>query len=335
MRKNIKKILISSLAMVMVVGTVAVTAPQITKKNIPATFGRVNVTVDGENVTNKVEGFISNGVTYMPLRAISNVFGYTVNWNANTNMATLNSSGDNPALLKQQLRMKDVEIARLEDELKKAKDGTSSVTGKSMRDIESDLQKDYDRFENIDWSIRLKGDNRSIDLEVEVDLGTSREKDRWDDLRDRDIETFIEDMVNDIQRDYRDADVKGYIRDSDAREDLYTFDKRGSRRIDITRKTKTNASRSDMERDLEDKFRYLNDDKRDFSIRSFTVKEPYTDEYEIQVKTNAKEKDMTFGLVNDFYKDVRDFFEGEYRNAKVKEIEIQDTNGDRLDRKTY
>ena len=61
------------------------------QKQISATYKDIKICIDGTYVTpkdakgNVVEPFISNGTTYLPVRAVGEAFGKNVEWDSNTN----------------------------------------------------------------------------------------------------------------------------------------------------------------------------------------------------------------------------------------------------------
>ena len=81
------------------VGTTALAANTVTK-TIYATYRGIRIMVDGTVITpkdskgNTVEPFISNGTTYVPLRAVSEALGKQVTWDGNANMIYI---GEKPA----------------------------------------------------------------------------------------------------------------------------------------------------------------------------------------------------------------------------------------------
>ena len=81
------------------VGTTALAANTVTK-TISATYRGIRIMVDGTMITpkdskgNAVEPFISNGTTYVPLRAVSEALGKQVTWDGDANMIYI---GEKPA----------------------------------------------------------------------------------------------------------------------------------------------------------------------------------------------------------------------------------------------
>ena len=80
----------------------------------------------------------------------------------------------------------------------------------------------YDYFDEFEVEIELEGDEDEIIFNVYMDY--DRYDDEWDDLRDRDIEYFMEDIYLEIEEEFEDADIVGYIYDWDGKTKLARFD---------------------------------------------------------------------------------------------------------------
>ena len=92
-----------------------------------------------------------------------------------------------------------------------------------LRDLEDDLNDMfYDYFAEFEVEIELEGDEDEIIFNVYMDY--DRYDDEWDDLRDRDIEYFMEDIYMEIEEEFEDADIVGYIYDWDGKTKLARFD---------------------------------------------------------------------------------------------------------------
>lgn len=347
MNKKFKKTLVAGLAGVMLLGSSAFGAAKVYQKNINATMGRVQFTYNGTNVTNQIEtkygtpGFIDSkeGRSYVPVRAIADIVGANVNWDPNTFTAHITSDTSSTAYLEQQLLYSQAEIQSLRDEIKKLKDGSVSNSGKSVSDVEKDLRKEYDNYEKISFDISLRGKAKDLDLEVELDLGRSRDKEKWDDLRDRDKERFIENMVDDIQKEFKDADIKGYIRDKDSRDKLYTFEKRGSRRIEITKEKsgKGDGSIRDVRKRLDKDY---SDDLGNVRSISFDIKDNGRDRYTFYADFDYKKYKKEWNRLDEkdiskFMRRVSELIEDELGSSEIEGYIRDENNDDELAEYNY
>lgn len=73
------------------------------QKQMTATYKDIKIYVDGQKVTPKdangniVEPFVSNGTTYLPVRAVGEAFGKTVEWDGATNSVYIGEKPGNTA----------------------------------------------------------------------------------------------------------------------------------------------------------------------------------------------------------------------------------------------
>ncbi len=105
-------------------------------------------------------------------------------------------------------------------------DGYSRVRDTDLRDLEYDLDDMfYDYFYDFDVDIELDGDEDDVTFTVYVDYDKYKRK--WDDIKDRDLEYFMEDIQLEIEQEFRGADVKGYIYDWDGKTRLARITKSG------------------------------------------------------------------------------------------------------------
>lgn len=328
-KKNIKRMVVTSVASMVILSSAAFAAGKVYTKQLTATYGRINFNYNGTDVTQQIEtkygtpAFISGGYSYAPVRAIADIVGVEVRWDPTTFTAYLtgNDTTNNSFL------QSEVNRLRGENEALKAKvnSGNYSDSDKSISDIEKQLKKDYEDYEKVRFDIRLTGNNRRADLEVKTDLGSSKNKDKWDDLSDRDIERFIEKMVDDIQRDYKDCDVRGFIRDSDTRDDLYTFSKDGTRRIEITQEK--NSSLKDVEKALDKKH---SDGLKGIKNVEFKVKNERKSEYTVTVEVNYSKYEDEWNKISDsniesFMDDVQRTTSKELDDRKAEiDVEVKD-----------
>lgn len=105
---------------------------------------------------------------------------------------------------------------------------------KRLKDLEDNLMDDYDELEDVEIdSIELEGDEDEIAVWIETDLYKSN-LNAWKDLREKDIEDWIEDLVADIQDEFsRNTEVIGVIYDTEEREKIIEFEKDGRDDLEI------------------------------------------------------------------------------------------------------
>lgn len=90
MKKDFVKGIAVGCALSMAIGGASVLADTY-RTQLDAVFNDIKIVVNGKQITprdgdgNTVEPFISGGTTYLPVRAISNALGQSVDWDGNTN----------------------------------------------------------------------------------------------------------------------------------------------------------------------------------------------------------------------------------------------------------
>lgn len=197
-------------------------------KNLKAWFGDIKIFVNNQQVQMDTKPFIVDGTTYVPVRAMSNIFNKNVNWDGPNLRIDITDKPDQNtayiAYLSQQLterqnRVNELEakVAQLEAGLATTKKGYSYT----IRQLEDYLNDEYGLYEKIEFDIELYGDKDGIRVEVYVDLDDYYSK--WNSLSNSKIEDYIENIVDDILNNFRDADVTGFIEDSYEDEKLLKF----------------------------------------------------------------------------------------------------------------
>lgn len=89
MKKELKGFLIGVIMTVLLSSSIAMAAG--VAQNIEVVFNSVNITVNGQKVA--ADNILYNGTTYVPLRAVAQMFDKVVGWEANTNTASINDKG--------------------------------------------------------------------------------------------------------------------------------------------------------------------------------------------------------------------------------------------------
>ena len=97
----------------------------------------------------------------------------------------------------------------------------------SLRDLERDLYDDYyDYFNDIKLDIKLKGDSKDVKCTVDIDY--YKYKKEWNKLTDKEIEKFMSKIYEDIEDEWRKADITIYVYDTDDKSYLSEYYKNSS-----------------------------------------------------------------------------------------------------------
>jgi len=88
MKSKIKVIIVGIMAIVILAGSVAYAAGGGIKKSIQVVINGINLIVDGQTIS--ADNILYNGTTYVPVRALAEVLGKEVVWDAKTNTVEVN-----------------------------------------------------------------------------------------------------------------------------------------------------------------------------------------------------------------------------------------------------
>ena len=265
LRNNkLKKVLITTIALILLLGTAAVAAENISTKQLTATIGRIKFNVNGKDVTNQIESkygtpaFVVNNRSYVPVRAIAELMGLKVEYDDITHTAKITDIKS--AEYEKKLKEKDDEIAKLNKELADLKKNVVDVS--DLKDLEKDLNKEFGTYKNVDFDISLKENKNDIDVSITVNLKTSRERSYWNKMYNsrNDLKDMIEDIVGDIAKEFKNTKIIGDIYDEYDNKALVTFTKnKSSSTVTISYKGVSTGERfydSYIEDAVEDEFAY-------------------------------------------------------------------------------
>ena len=119
-------------------------------------------------------------------------------------------------------RMKSNGRLTIDDE-----DDRGSSSSVSLRSLERDLERNWnDYFRNVPVEITLKGDSDDVKFYVNVDY--YRYKSEWNKLSDSEIKRLMSNIYDDIEDEWRRADIIGYAYDTDKKDDLAEYYKSSS-----------------------------------------------------------------------------------------------------------
>ena len=205
-------------------------------------FKNLKIYFNGQLAALGTQPLIVNGTTYLPVRALSTLFNKDIVWNGTTQTITIVDKADsNVEALKAQILVKDSQIKLLQDQLDQAKNP-------SLDDVETQLNKDYNDFNDMDWDIALSGDEDDIVMTLKINLDDYQSE--WDDLSSTEIKNFLQDLADDIANDFPDANITGTIKDSgNNNKTLRTFKTSSSGAITVT---STAVSLSSLESTIND-----------------------------------------------------------------------------------
>ncbi|EST54819.1 peptidase [Brevibacillus panacihumi W25] len=206
---------------------------EVATKNLQAKYNNIKVLNNGYQISTPIEPFIVNGTTYIPLRMMADVFKKDVTWDGKT--YTINVIDKPDASVQSQLAIKDAEIARLKNQITSLNDEIDNLESKlnkksskdddfddDLADLEDYLNDEFEDWEGLEWVITLDGDDED-EIEVEIEIDLDEYGDDYDELTKSELKAFVQDIIDEIWEEFE-ADITGYIIDSDEDERLYEFD---------------------------------------------------------------------------------------------------------------
>lgn len=217
-------------------------------KSLKALYKNIGVTYNGTQKTLSSEPFVVDNVTYVPLRGVSEVMGANVNWNGATNTVEITNTTADSTSLQQQLSNANYQVATLQRELQQVKaeletyknssssntpsSGTAVTTGTDITTAELKATEDY---LNKTYSTELHEDiildfeltKKSSRLELVISYSDRDEEKTYNDLSQRKIEGFLEDVCDDISSRHAEINIRGVVNytrnDIDKAEFDYTY----------------------------------------------------------------------------------------------------------------
>jgi TolA-binding protein len=289
----------------------------------------IRIFSNGQQVTGDKQPMLVNGTTYVPLRMLGNIFNKNVAWDNNAYAVLLTDKPDSSAQkyqeqikqleatvsqLKAQLADRDGQIIVLKAQIAAMQAKEEEVT--DIDDLEDQLNEDYGEYEDIEFDITLSGDEDDVTVKIEVDLDDYQ--DEWDALDSDDIESYLQDIVDDILSEYEDADIEGYIEDVAGDEELvsFTVDSRGNVDMEFAA-----ADLDDLENELEDYYLDYFEDDYGFEFDSIVL-EGDKDEITFTVYLDydyyeSEWGDVSDSEIDDFMAEIYDDIADEYEDADI------------------
>lgn len=250
MFKNMKskKILVSSLVVLMLISTVAFAANEIFNKTLTATHGRLKLSYQGEDITKAVEEKYETPAftvkeydsrAYVPVRAIADIMGVSVTYDNLTHTADFVDV--EKLALEKQVEIKDAEILRLEAKIKllenkvvKEEEEKKEEPKNSLADLEKKLNKDYGYVDSVDFNIVLKESGSQITANLFMETRSSTERSDWIRMGTPNKKKLMENIADDIRKEFNTYNIKGSIYDNYEKDTLYEFSMSSSGNVSIT-----------------------------------------------------------------------------------------------------
>jgi hypothetical protein len=312
-----KKKILKTTIMISVIFTVLVSTSLFTqadngryKQTIDAWFNTLNISYDGQYITENAQPLLWNDTTYIPLRKFTEIFDKNITWDGTTNTVIITDKVDYELQnLYDDLNSKVETINELKSRIEELENEDDYI---DLDDLEDNLNDDYNEYEDIEFDINLDGDEDDIEIEIEVDLDDYG--DEWDDLSDSDMEDYLQDICDDILDEYEDADIEGSIIDTDEDEELVYFDIDSSGDVDINDNDDTGLD------DLEDDLNYYYESYEDIEFYIYLSGDEDDIEVEIEVDLDDYGDEWDYlsdSDIEDYLQDICDDILDEYEDADI------------------
>ena len=225
-----KKGLVILLAMVLIIGSSFSTGfAQSGVKTIQGWFDNniklynngVQVNLQNTPIIHQKEG-AAGGTTYVAIRELGELLDKTVTWDqASYSAYIVDKPGQNYQSMLMELIEKqekivtlEAKVAELEKEVKELKEAKEEKVT-DLTDLEKYLNTRNGYYEGLSFDIRLSGTTKNMTVKI-YEMSNSRYDVR--NLRDSEIKKYLENIVADIERDFKNAGIEGYIEDVRGRE---------------------------------------------------------------------------------------------------------------------
>lgn len=293
-------------------------------KTLKAWYGDIKIYSNQKQVYLDVKPFIVDGTTYVPLRALSNIFNKDVGFEPSNYRIDINDKPDqNVNNLVNQLISSQQAIVQLEAKVRdlEAQLASKQTSSRSnLIDMESYLNKQHSKYNRVGFDIDLYGNKDKIEVRIYVDLDDYYSA--WDSLTSKQLNSYIQDIVDDIIYDFEDAKISGYIEDSSVRKKLTSFT--------VSTKGSVSVGSKSSNYDLEDLEDYLNDEYYRYQSIYFEF-DLYEGRSYIDVTINVDGDDWDYELTSrqkrTLLEDIYDHITYDYPDYDVYGDVVDDYNG--------
>lgn len=242
---NRKKIFISTLLVLLLLTTVGFAANNVYQKKLTGTLGRITFIYEGRDVTRDIESKYGSPAvvihefgerSYLPLRAMADLLDIEITYDDKNHIALINNK--NVVKLEKDLKEKEERIRDLERDLEDIKENV--ITRDDVRSLEDELNNKYKKHEGVEFDIQLSKNRNTINVDIDIDTGSTEQQIRWDDLGRTGKDDFIRDIIDIILDEFRGVEIDGSIYDKETRKYYYTFTKKENENVYVSNKDFSN-----------------------------------------------------------------------------------------------
>lgn len=265
--KNTKasRMLCLGFAVMMGMSGLTVQATSLTK-NVKAFYRDIKVNYNGKVQSLQIEPFLVDNSVYVPLRAMSEMMGSEVKWDAASNTIIATSTINNN---EQEIAQKNFEIANLKNQLNVAKaeieklksesNNTTSNSGTSntnYKETVSNLIKEYGDEYSVEWDFTLSEKNNNLVLTIDFD--SKYDGKYFDRISPSKLEAFAKSVSEYISSKHANLNIVGEVYDSYEKDSVSEFEYTTKGKFTYEN-LNTATSFKDVEKSLLREFKYFDD----------------------------------------------------------------------------
>jgi len=304
------------------------------QKTLVAVFGLNNISYKGQDLTEQMQPFAVDGVTYLPLRKMGELFNKDIQWDQATRTVIISDKVD-PVEdeLRRQISVKDLQLnemrARITELEQKIKEYEKKKNKKDdLDDLEDYLNDEYWKFKNsnkdvLEFEISLSGDEDEIKLVIGIDLDDF--EDEWDDTTKAEKLKYLQNICDEILDEFEDAKIDGYFEDTSSSKSsklMYFYtDKKGKVQYGKRSSSSSGIDLDDLEDDLNDYYKNYFKSDGISSIKITLSGDEDEIVFKIQIDLDKYEDewdDLDDDDIQDLMEDIYYEIEDEFEDAEIE-----------------
>jgi len=251
--KTVRKVALLILVVLMLLSIASIGSASGTKKTLEAWYMNIKIKSNGQEVYTDTAPFIVDGITYVPVRMMANIFNKNIDWDPVNYIISVTDKPDpNISSLTMQLYMKDNEIKNLEARIKELEESKSTSSATDIDSLEDELNDYYDEYKGIDFDITLSGTKTKVTVKIEFSM--KKYKTKWNSLTTKNITSYLQDICDDIRDVFPKASITGYFKDNSGTTSSKMYQFSTSSKGVVSLDSDYDVDIGDLEDDLNDLF---------------------------------------------------------------------------------
>ncbi|OOB78835.1 MAG: hypothetical protein BEN19_08495 [Epulopiscium sp. Nuni2H_MBin003] len=200
-----------------------------TIRNLEAYYDNIQITVNDQYRQTSVEPFIVDGITYVGVRDIGNLFNITADWDSSNKMVKLSGglSSTNELAYQQQLLMLNNQIEDLEAKIKQYEQLSGEIFVGDLATALTNVANTFYNEYGMLWTFSV--DEYSTYLYLEIEFDGSKYLEEFSEISSTQLNRFIEDVCDVlldglVNSTIEDMKIKGEVYDTANKDILALFE---------------------------------------------------------------------------------------------------------------